>query len=186
LTCPRCKRLAAKTSAIAAPASTQAKSPLLGRLNDPRLVYSAPPAEPIRSTFGRSDLDGSSPLDNLSVLVIEDDESMRTLIGRMLSRLNVRVVVKEDGPTGLQALEHPDHPVDLIICDWNMPGMSGMEVFERVHALHPQLPFLMLTGRADLESVVAAKKAGIAGYIVKPISLQELKTKLSFLARKSA
>ena len=44
----------------------------------------------------------------------------------------------------------------------------------------------MLTGRADLESVVAAKKAGIAGYIVKPISLQELKTKLSFLARKSA
>jgi DNA-binding response OmpR family regulator len=67
-----------------------------------------------------------------------------------------------------------------------MPGMSGMDVFEQVRGRRPDLPFLMLTGRADVQSVVSAKKAGIAGYIVKPISLPELQTKLSFLARKSA
>jgi two-component system chemotaxis response regulator CheY len=131
-------------------------------------------------------LDGSSPLENLTILLIEDDESMRTLVGRMLARLKIKVVAKEDGQRGLQVLEGATHPVDLIICDWNMPGMSGMEVFEQARALRPDLPFLMLTGRADLESVISAKKAGIAGYIVKPISLPELKTKLSFLARKSA
>lgn len=131
-------------------------------------------------------MDGSSPLDNLTILLIEDDESMRTLVGRMLSRLKIKVIAAEDGQSGLQALEAAAHPVDLIICDWNMPGMSGMEVFEQVRARRPGLPFLLLTGRADLESVVSAKKAGIAGYIVKPISLPELKTKLSFLARKSA
>lgn len=111
---------------------------------------------------------------------------MRTLVGRMLSRLKIKVIATEDGQSGLQALEAATHPIDLIICDWNMPGMSGMEVFEQARARRPDLPFLLLTGRADLESVVSAKKAGIAGYIVKPISLPELKTKLSFLARKSA
>jgi DNA-binding response OmpR family regulator len=131
-------------------------------------------------------LDGSSPLENLTILLIEDDESMRTLVERMLSRLKIKVVAKQDGPAALQVLQAATQPVDLIICDWNMPGMSGMDVFEQARALRPELPFLMLTGRADLDSVVSAKKAGVAGYIVKPISLPELKTKLSFLARKSA
>lgn len=131
-------------------------------------------------------MDGSSPLDNLTILLIEDDDSMRTLVGRMLSRLKIKVIAAEDGQTGLRALEAGTPPVDLIICDWNMPGMSGMEVFEQARARRPDLPFLLLTGRADLDSMVSAKKAGIAGYIVKPISLPELKTKLSFLARKSA
>ncbi len=134
---------------------------------------------------GDQTLDGSSPLDNLTILLIEDDESMRTLVGRMLSRLKIKVIAAEDGQSGLQALDAATHPIDLIICDWNMPGMSGMEVFEQARARRPDLPFLLLTGRADLESVVSAKKAGIAGYIVKPVSLPELKTKLSFLARKS-
>ena len=131
-------------------------------------------------------MDGSSPLENLTILLIEDDESMRTLVERMLSRLKIKVVAKQDGPAALQVLQAATQPVDLIICDWNMPGMSGMDVFEQARALRPELPFLMLTGRADLDSVVSAKKAGVAGYIVKPISLPELKTKLSFLARKSA
>ena len=131
-------------------------------------------------------MDGSSPLENLTILLIEDDESMRTLVERMLSRLKIKVVAKQDGPAALQVLQAATQPVDLIICDWNMPGMSGMDVFEQARALRPELPFLMLTGRADLDSVVSAKKAGVAGYIVKPISLPALKTKLSFLARKSA
>jgi two-component system, chemotaxis family, chemotaxis protein CheY len=122
----------------------------------------------------------------LTILLIEDDQSMRTLVARMLSRLKIQVIAAEDGPSGLRALEDAAHQVDLVICDWNMPGMSGMEVFEQVHAGRPDLPFLLLTGRADLDSVLSAKKAGIAGYVVKPISLPELKTKLSFLARKRA
>ena len=51
---------------------------------------------------------------------------MRTLVMRMLSRLKIKVVAKEDGQRGLQVLEGATQPVDLIICDWNMPGMSGM------------------------------------------------------------
>lgn len=127
-------------------------------------------------------MDGSSALDGLNVLVVDDDEAMRTLVCRMLKRMKIGRILEADG--GAQALERlatATTAFDIVICDWNMPGMSGMDLFKQVHAEKPQLPFLMLTGRADLDSVVAAKKAGVHGYIVKPISPQELKTKISFL-----
>jgi len=64
-----------------------------------------------------------------------------------------------------------------------MAGMSGIDLFKQVHARDPKLPFLMLTGRTDLESVVAAKKAGITGYLVKPVSPLQLRAKIAVLLR---
>jgi two-component system, chemotaxis family, chemotaxis protein CheY len=121
------------------------------------------------------------------ILIVDDDEMTRTLIRRVLTRMKISNLHEATG--GEQALQHlaaAPAAIDLIICDWNMPGMSGIELFDRVHALQPNLPFLMLTGRADATSVVAAKKAGVPDYIVKPVSPQELKNKISFLFAKGA
>ena len=126
-------------------------------------------------------------LQDLSVMLVDDDEGMRQLVRRMLLRLKVPTIIEAEG--GQQALERlgaePDL-VNLVICDWNMPEMSGMDLFGRVREINPKLPFLMLTGRADLSSILAAKKAGIPAYIVKPISQQELKTKITFVTGKAA
>jgi CheY-like chemotaxis protein len=87
-----------------------------------------------------------------------------------------------EAPSGRQALERLStslDPVSMVICDWNMSGMSGMDLFRQVHASSPTLPFLLLTGTADLESVVAAKKAGVHGYLAKPISPQQLQAKVA-------
>lgn len=131
------------------------------------------------------DTDRSRGLRQLKVLVVEDEEPMRTLISRMLARMNVaKVVEAANGPQGLERVEA--HPIDLIICDWNMPEMSGMEFFDRVHATNPELPFLMVTGRSDASSIVAAKKAGVSAYIVKPISQRELKAKIQFVMHSGA
>jgi two-component system chemotaxis response regulator CheY len=119
----------------------------------------------------------SRTLSDLNILVVEDEESMRSLLARMLQRLRVASVVEaENGPKGLAEVRA--RPLDLVICDWNMPEMSGMEFFDRVHAQNPDLPFLMVTGRSDAGSIVAAKRAGISAYIVKPISQRELKAKI--------
>ena len=132
-----------------------------------------------------SNTDRSRGLRNLKVLVVEDEESMRTLISRMLARMNVtKVMEAKSGPQGLERVEAD--PVDLVICDWNMPEMSGMEFFDRVHATKPEIPFLMVTGRSDAISIVAAKKAGISAYIVKPISQRELKAKIQYVMRVEA
>ncbi|MGO8919943.1 MAG: response regulator [Stellaceae bacterium] len=132
-------------------------------------------------------MSGAPSLEGKTVMIVDDDETMRMLIRRMLTRMKIGTLMEaEGGQQALQQLEPAMAGCDLIICDWNMPGMSGIELFDRVHALKPDLPFLMLTGRSDAHSVIAAKKAGVPAYIVKPISPEELKLKVSYLLAKSA
>ena len=117
-----------------------------------------------------------------TVMVVDDDEMMRTLLRRMLARMKITSLIEaRGGAQALLQLEQAAAPCDLIISDWTMPGMTGIELFDRVHALKPDLPFLLLTGRADAESMIAAKRAGVPAYIVKPISPDELKAKVSRL-----
>lgn len=130
---------------------------------------------------------GAPSLEGKTVMIVDDDQTMRMLIRRMLGRMKIgNLIEAEGGEQALEQLEHSTGPCDLVICDWNMPGMSGIELFDRVHALKPQLPFLMLTGRADANSVIAAKNAGVPAYIVKPIAPEELRAKISFLLGKGA
>jgi two-component system chemotaxis response regulator CheY len=127
-------------------------------------------------------MSGQPNLEAKTVMIVDDDKTMRTLICRMLARMKITSLIEADGgATALQQLESAHGPCDLIICDWNMPGMSGIELFDRVSTMRPGMPFLMLTGRADANSVIAAKKAGVPAYIIKPISPDELKTKVAFL-----
>jgi two-component system, chemotaxis family, chemotaxis protein CheY len=118
----------------------------------------------------------AADLDGLSVLVVEDEEPMRLLVCRMLKRMKVAATVAADsGEAALERLAVREK-IDLVICDWTMPGMSGIELFQRIREDWPELPFLMLSGRADVDSVAEAKRAGVSGYVVKPISRQTLKT----------
>jgi two-component system, chemotaxis family, chemotaxis protein CheY len=119
-------------------------------------------------------------LEGKKILIIDDDPSMRTLTRRMLSRMGIVNLAEADG--GAQALRLLEAaPVDLVICDWNMPAMSGMELFARARSLKPDLLFLMLTGRADPESHAAARQAGVAALMVKPISVPDLKVQIARL-----
>jgi two-component system, chemotaxis family, chemotaxis protein CheY len=130
-------------------------------------------------------MNGPARIEDKKVLIVDDDASMRALIRRMLGRMKITNMIEAEG--GEQALKRlKTAPIDLVICDWNMPGMSGLELYGRARSFNPNLPFLMLTGRADPESQIAAKRAGIAAYMVKPISPVELKIKISFLLGTSA
>ena len=116
-------------------------------------------------------------VEHKKILIVDDDASMRTLIRRMLSRLGIANLAEAD--SGAQALQLlAATPIDLVICDWNMPAMSGMELFARARLLKANLLFLMLTGRADAELHAAAKQAGVAAFMVKPISAPELKVQV--------
>jgi two-component system chemotaxis response regulator CheY len=124
----------------------------------------------------------SAGFDDLRVLVVDDDEIMRMVISRMLKRLKVGGILEaEDALEALDCIARAPDALDLVICDWNMPGMTGIELFARVRSTAPGLPFLMLTGRADDDSLAAAQQAGVPGYIVKPTSTQELKAKIAAL-----
>ena len=121
-------------------------------------------------------------LSRSNILVVEDDEMTLTLLRRMLQRMKVaRILEAKSGEQALVSLSLAPDPISLVLCDWNLPGMSGMDLFKNIRAANAKLPFLMITARADIESVVAAKEAGVTAYLVKPISPKQLQAKIASL-----
>jgi DNA-binding response OmpR family regulator len=123
-----------------------------------------------------------SVLARLRILVVDDEPLIRSLICNTLRRMRISQLVEAaDGTLGLAEFQADPNCFDLIICDWNMPGLSGMDLCKAVRAARPDLPFLIVTGREDAESVAAAMEAGVSAYILKPFSPQELKAKIAYV-----
>lgn len=116
---------------------------------------------------------------NITILVIDDQALTRSMVKSILKGLGYAVVlVAENGPIALELLE--TEKVDIIICDWNMPQMSGLEFLKKVRA-NPatrKIPFLMLTAEAYRENVSAAIAAGVSDYIAKPFTPDVLANKV--------
>lgn len=117
---------------------------------------------------------------NLKVLIVDDYKTMLRIIGNLLKQLGFHHVEEvTDGTMALEKLRQ--EKFDLIISDWNMEPMSGLELLKIVRSdiSLKDLPFIMVTAESKVENVVIAKQAGVTNYIVKPFNAQTLKTKLT-------
>jgi len=118
-------------------------------------------------------------LKKLRVMVVEDQPDTSKMIKQMLMEIGItQVYTSPDGQKALEFMDSADDFVDLIMCDWNMPRVTGIELLRQLRTVYPDLPFLMVTARGDFESVVVAKEAGVSGFIRKPFSIDELRQKL--------
>ena len=117
---------------------------------------------------------------DMKFLVVDDFSTMRRIIKSVLNELGYSNVTEaDDGSTALPLLRDGDF--DFLITDWNMPDMPGLELLKAVRANEKlaKLPVLMLTAEAQRDQIVAAAKAGVSGYIIKPFTADVLKKKLS-------
>ena len=127
----------------------------------------------------------SNMFPELKVLIVEDQSDARVMLHNMLVELGVTQVFQaNNGKEAMAFLDAGVEFIDLIICDWNMPEMSGMDLLRQFRTVEPDMPFLMITGRADMDSVVEAKSCGVTGYIRKPFSQTELEAKLRIIVHK--
>jgi two-component system, chemotaxis family, chemotaxis protein CheY len=113
------------------------------------------------------------------VLVVDDYNTMRRILRNLLSQIGFSNVDEaEDGSTGLRKLR--ERPFGLVISDWNMAPMSGLEFLKEVRSdgQLKDMPFIMITAESKTENVVAAKEAGVSNYIVKPFNADTLKKKI--------
>ena len=121
------------------------------------------------------------PVDkNIRILVIDDFQTMRRIIINLLRQLGfTNMTEADDGSTAWEKLQ-AEH-VDLIVSDWNMPRMTGMDLLRKVRASdkYKATPFIMVTAEGKRENVIAAVQAGVSNYIVKPFNAATLKEKLS-------
>jgi len=104
------------------------------------------------------------------IAIVDDDPGQRQLLDNALQRAGFVTLLCADGPAGLAAA--PD--CALMLLDVRMPGMSGLEVLEKVKAAHPALPVILLTAYIDVRDAVAAMKQGALGYLEKPVDVDEL------------
>ncbi|MCB2185482.1 MAG: chemotaxis protein CheW [Deltaproteobacteria bacterium] len=117
----------------------------------------------------------------LIVLLVEDSDIMRKMEKKILGDLGyTQVLEAADGQAAVKVLESGE-PVDLIICDWNMPGMNGLELLTWVRASEkwPGLPFIMATARGEKKEVAQAGEAGVSAMVSKPFTPPELKGKIA-------
>ncbi|MBM3150995.1 MAG: response regulator transcription factor [Chloroflexi bacterium] len=119
---------------------------------------------------------------NERILIIEDDPAILKLLQRGLQYEGYQVDVATDGRAGLN-LARDRHP-DLVILDWMLPGMDGLEVCRRLR-LGGGLPILMLTAKDTIEDRVQGLDAGADDYLVKPFNLDELSARLRALLRRT-
>ncbi len=117
---------------------------------------------------------------DLTVLVIDDFSTMRRIVRNILRDLDFRNILEaENGIAAMDVLK--SQKVDLIVSDWNMPKMNGLELlkFVRSEESLKDLPFLMVTAESQKENVVEAVKARVSNYIVKPFTAATLGEKLA-------
>lgn len=126
---------------------------------------------------------------DVRVLLVEDDDFTRRLVLRLLNDLEIHAVTEaRDGMNALEVLRDKGDDIDLIICDLEMPRMSGLDL---LHALRTatgnplaDIPVIVLTAHREADTVKRAIAYGISGYLVKPVSKADLVKRLSFAMQK--
>jgi two-component system chemotaxis response regulator CheY len=116
---------------------------------------------------------------SMPVLIVDDYNTMVRIIRNLLRQLGFEHIDDaSDGTTALAKMENRKY--GLVISDWNMEPMTGYDLLQKVRA-NPEMaetPFIMVTAESKTENVVAAKRAGVSNYIVKPFNAQTLKSKI--------
>jgi len=121
----------------------------------------------------------------MRVLVVDDSSTMRKIIANALKKVGCDEVIEAgNGQEGLQQLS--SSAVDLVVTDWNMPVMNGLEFVRELRGLAScaSIPVLMVTTNAETADVSGAKEAGVNDYVVKPFTPDTLKDKISAVMKK--
>lgn len=116
---------------------------------------------------------------NMKILLVDDFKTMLKLTASLLQQMGFRNIDEAtDGTMALQKLK--DHKYDLVLSDWNMEPMTGLDLLKAIRADSglKHIPVVLITAESKPENIIAAKQAGVNNYIVKPFNADTLKDKL--------
>ncbi|MCE9548543.1 MAG: response regulator [Planctomycetia bacterium] len=110
----------------------------------------------------------------MRILAVDDDHSTRLIVSKLLADRGYEVDSASDGPQALQMVRQ--RPYDLVILDYAMPLMNGVELFQHIHKLRPEMVGIFLTAHTRVDTVFPAVDAGVARVLSKPVDGKELLT----------
>ncbi len=109
---------------------------------------------------------------NYSILIIDDEKSQREILSGFLLKKGYKVFTAESGQQGLKMIK--DQAIDIILSDFKMPEMTGIDILEKVSLINPEISFVLITAYGTVENAVKAMQLGAVDYISKPVNLDEL------------
>ncbi len=118
------------------------------------------------------------------ILIVDDDRTQAETLARVLRLEGYEAVVAESGREALGELAVG--VFDLVLTDFKMPGMDGLELFRKVHEAHPELPVLIITAHGTIETAIEAVRAGVADFLQKPVYAEELMHRFEKVLRERA
>jgi two-component system chemotaxis response regulator CheY len=124
---------------------------------------------------------------NIKILIVDDYSTMRRIVKNLLHDLGfTNTAEADDGRTAWPMLQSGDY--EFVITDWNMPGMTGIELLKTIRsdAKLARLPVLMVTAEAQRDQIIEAAQAGVNGYIIKPFTAATLKEKIDKIFQRVA
>lgn len=121
----------------------------------------------------------------MRILIVDDSSTMRRIIGNVVQQLGVAKEDFDEAEDGVVAwkLFQEKNNYDVVLTDWNMPNMNGLELVQTIRAKNKTIPIVMITTEGGKGEVITALKAGVNNYIVKPFSADILKEKLDGLVK---
>ncbi len=123
---------------------------------------------------------------NMRVLIVDDYNTMLQILRNLLRQLDINTVEEAtDGEKALDIMRR--QPFDLVISDWNMTPVTGLDLLRSVRADEKlrRIPFIMVTAESKTENVITAKQAGVSNYIVKPFNAETLRMKIESVFAKA-
>ncbi len=123
----------------------------------------------------------------MKVLVVDDFATMRKIVRNILKQIGFEDITEaEDGSAALRVIKN--EPIGLVVTDWNMPNMSGLDLLREIrqNSETAKLPVLMVTAEGLKENVMDAVKAGVNNYVVKPFTAEVLQEKIETIFKKQA
>jgi CheY-like chemotaxis protein len=124
----------------------------------------------------------SKSVQSLRALIVDDDRVALSVVSSVVRSIGVgKTLQAVNGHEAFEMFQASVPSVDFIICDWDMPRMSGIELLKKLREGGHQTPFLMLTGHVDSEKVSEAKQSGVSGYIAKPFTPAQIERKVRLL-----
>ena len=106
------------------------------------------------------------------ILIVDDDPVLCRGLQDVLETEGYKITIAGDGYQAIDKVK--DVPFDLVLCDIKMPGMNGIEVLRRVKGINPEIPVIMITGFASVETAIEATKQGAYDYIIKPFDMDKV------------
>ncbi len=113
-----------------------------------------------------------------NVMLVDDEEAVRNIGGRMLERIGFKAVLAQDGVQAVEIIRKDENEIRAVLLDLTMPNQGGLETLEQIHVLKPKLPIVLCSGYSEEDSISSFEGKGLAGFMQKPYGLDLLKRKL--------